>query len=270
MTRVAALAIFIASLICSALSTATDWTKGRWVDLTHEFAAETIYWPTATTFTLDVVSHGMTEKGYFYAANNYAAAEHGGTHIDAPIHFYRGRNTVDQVPVEQLIGPAVVIDVSKKALKDPDYQIRTSDILAWEQENGELPDNSIVLLHTGFGRFWPDKKRYMGTAQRGPEAVAALHFPGLHPEAAKWLVQNRKLKAIGLDTPSIDYGQSTLFESHQVLFEKNIPAFENVANLGELPITGAWVFALPMKIKGGSGAPLRIVAFLPAEATQRP
>jgi len=207
----ARLAIFLSCLFWTAVPVASDWTKGRWVDLTHAFSTETIYWPTAEAFKLDVVSHGMTEKGYFYAANNFAAAEHGGTHIDAPIHFAHGRQSVDQIPVDRLIGPAVVIDVSTKALSEPDYQVSIADFLAWEKQHGQLPEHSIVLLKTGFGRYWPDKERYMGTGQRGPDAVAALHFPGLHPDAAKWLVQHRTLKAIGLDTPSIDYGQSTLF-----------------------------------------------------------
>ena len=105
---------------------------------------------------------------------------------------------------------------------------------------------------------------YMGTNQSGPEAVALLHFPGLHPDAARWLVSERKIKAIGLDTPSIDYGRSSDFLSHRILFAENIPAFENLANLDQLPATGAYVIGLPMKIKGGSGGPLRIAAWLEA------
>ena len=120
-----------------------------------------------------------------------------------------------------------------------------------------------MLLNTGYHRFWPDRVRYMGTDQRGEEAVPLLHFPGLHPDAATWLVENRRIGAIGLDTPSIDFGQSTLFESHRILFERNVPTFENVARLGELPPTGAYVLALPMKIRAGTGGPLRIVAWLP-------
>src|SRR4029453_10409340 len=121
---------------------------------------------------------------------------------------------------------------------------------------------SIILLKTGYGKLYPDRKKYLGTDERGAEAVAKLHFPGLDPAAAKWLAQNRSIKAIGLDTASIDRGQSTLFESHRTLFENNIPAFENVANLEQLPVKGFSVIALPMKIKGGSGGPLRIVAML--------
>lgn len=235
---------------------------GRWIDLTHEFSSQTLYWPTAEGFTLDTEFHGQTPKGYFYAANRYRASEHGGTHIDAPIHFAEGHKTLDQLTIDQLAGTAVVVDVSARAQKDADYQIMIADLKAWEEKQRPIPKEAIVLFHTGFARHWPDAKKYLGTDEKGSEAVAKLHFPGLHPDAARWLVSERSIKAVGIDTASIDYGQSTLFESHRILFEKNIPAFENVAALDQLPATGAYVIALPMKIKGGSGGPLRIVAWL--------
>lgn len=236
---------------------------GKWVDLSYDFSSESIYWPTAKSFELEIVSAGSTEAGYYYAANNFSAAEHGGTHIDAPVHFAEGKWTSDQIPLEKLIGSAIVVDVSQKALQDRDYLLSSEDFQAWEQKHGQIPDKAIVLLRFGYGQFWPDRMKYLGTDKTGPEAVPELHFPGLHPDAAKWLVDNRNINAIGLDTPSIDYGQSKLFETHRNLYENNIPAFENVANLEQLPETGAYVFALPMKIKGGSGGPLRIVALLP-------
>lgn len=239
------------------------FTGGKWVDLTHDFSEQTLYWPTAEKFHLESEFHGQTEKGYFYAANRYQASEHGGTHIDAPIHFAAGRKTLDQLSIEQLTGAAIVVDVSDKVKGDADYQIAVADLKAWEEKHGKIPDGAIVLLHTGFAHHWPNAEKYLGTAEKGAAAVAKLHFPGLHPDAARWLVAERTIKAVGLDTASIDYGQSKLFESHRVLFEKNIPAFENVAALDQLPATGAYVIALPMKIKGGSGGPLRIVAWLP-------
>jgi kynurenine formamidase len=242
----------------------SPFPTGRWIDLSHDFSSETIYWPTAEPFKLDTVSAQRTSAGFYYAANNFRAAEHGGTHLDAPIHFAEGRQTVDQIPLEQLIAPAVVIDVSAKAQADRDYQISPDDFTAWESQHGQIPNKAIVLLCTGYGKYWSDRLKYLGTDKSGPEAVAELHFPGLHPNAARWLVANRQINAIGLDTPSIDYGQSKLFESHQILFDKNIPAFENVANLEPLPAKGAIVIALPMKIKGGSGGPLRIVALIPS------
>ncbi len=237
--------------------------KGRWVDLSYPFDENTIYWPTAESFRLDTVAEGMTDKGYYYSAYSFCAAEHGGTHIDAPVHFAEGKNALEQIPLEQLIGPAVVVDVSEKALADRDYLIQVSDFEAWEQATGRIPGGAIVLANTGSGRFWPDRAKYMGTEKRGEEGVAELHFPGLHPEAAKWLAEERAIKAFGLDTPSIDYGQSTNFESHQALGAANIPGLENIANLDQLPAKGSWVVALPMLIRHGSGAPLRIVALVP-------
>ena len=237
--------------------------KGQIVDLTHDYSSETIYWPTEDGFKLDVGFEGMTEKGYYYSANKFSAPEHGGTHMDAPIHFAKDGKTIDEISLDQLIGPAVIIDVSKETLKNNDYQISIRDFTIWESSYGKIRDETIVLLHTGYGRYWPDRLKYLGTDKTGKEALSDLHFPGLHPDAANWLVENRKINAIGLDTQSIDYGKSQFFETHRILCTKNIPFFENVANLDKLPAIGTLVIALPMKIKGGSGAPLRLVAITP-------
>jgi len=237
---------------------------GKLVDLTYPFDEKAIYWPTEKGFALEKAFEGKADKGYFYAANRFCAAEHGGTHIDAPYHFYEGRNTVDRIPLDQLLGPGVVVDVSSKCAKDRDYRVEVQDFLDWEKRNRQIPERAIVLLRTGFGRYWPDRTRYMGTDERGADAVKKLHFPGLHPDAAKWLTTERKIRAVGLDTPSIDYGQSELYESHVTLFEKNVPAFENVANLDRLPAKAFTVIALPMKIGGGTGGPLRIIALIHA------
>jgi len=237
--------------------------NGKIIDLSHDFSAETIYWVTAEEFELDVVAKGPTEAGFYYSANNFSGAEHGGTHIDAPIHFAESHQSVNEIPLEKLIGHAIKVDVSEKALKDRDYLISIDDFKSWESSQSmQIPDGSIVLLETGYSKFYPDKVSYLGTNQRGPEAVKLLHFPGLSPEAAQWLVDKRNINAIGLDTPSIDYGQSTGFESHVILLGKNIPAFENLTNLNQLPSNDFLVIALPMKIKDGSGGPLRIVAIV--------
>ena len=256
--------------IAHSESEAMTIPEGKWIDLTHDFSSDTVYWPTAEGFTLKTEFEGTTNKGYYYSSNKYSASEHGGTHLDSPVHFAQGKQTVEQIPLEKLVGSAVVIDVSAKALSDPDYQVKVEDITAWEEENGVIPDNAILLLNTGYAKFWPDRVKYMGTDNKGAQAVSELHFPGLHPEAAKWLTENRNISVLGLDTPSIDYGQSTLFETHRILFKENIPAFENVANLDKLPAKGAFVIALPMKIKGGSGAPLRIIAAVPENKDTAP
>ncbi len=238
------------------------WPQGTIVDLTHSFDGSTIYWPTEAGFILHEGGKGWQEAGYYYEANSFEAAEHGGTHLDAPVHFSEGQWSTDEVPLDRLMGPAVVVDVSAKALEFPDYQVSVQDFMDWEAANGTLPGGSIVIIRTGYFQLWPNRAEYLGTDLRGPEAIPALHFPGLHPEAARWLASERSIHAIGLDTPSIDYGQSSLFEAHQALFAANIPVFENVANLGNLPETGFDVIALPMKIGGGSGGPLRIVAIV--------
>jgi kynurenine formamidase len=238
--------------------------KGKLVDLSHPFNEQTIYWPTAATFKLEQVAEGETEQGYFYAANNFSAAEHGGTHLDAPVHFARGGDEAHEIPLRRLIGPAVVVDVRKAAQADRDHQVSRADLAAHERRHGRIARGSIVLLRTGYERFWPDRERYLGTAELGEGAVPKLHFPGLHPDAASWLVERRRIRAVGLDTASIDYGQSTLFESHRVLGAAGVPVFENVASLGELPAEGSLVIALPMKIEGGSGGPLRTIAIAPS------
>jgi kynurenine formamidase len=257
---------FVAALVLGAAACEpghTPFPDGEIVDLSHTYDETTVFWPTADGFQLEVESAGYTDKGYYYAANNFSTSEHGGTHLDAPIHFAEGAPATDEIPLERLVGPGVVIDVSAACTDDADYQIDVADVTRWERANGQTVDGMIVLFRTGFAERWPDVARYLGTAERGAEAVAKLHFPGLHPELAAWLVAERDVKAVGLDTASIDYGQSTLYETHQILFKAGIPAFENVANVSRLPASGFSVVAVPIKIGGGSGGPLRIIAIVP-------
>lgn len=231
------------------------------VDMTYPFSEETLHWPTARAFKLEKVNEGITPQGFWFASYDYCASEHVGTHMDAPFHFARGKWTVDQVPLERLIGPAAVIDVSRRAEANPDYQLQVADIRTWEKRHGRIPPGAIVLMHSGWAKFWGDRKRYFGTDQPGD--VVNLRFPGFSREAAEFLVKERRVNAVGVDTPSIDYGPSRDFIVHQVFGQANIPIFENVANVDRLPAKGATVFAIPMKIKGGTGAPLRIFAILP-------
>jgi kynurenine formamidase len=256
--RYLALVALIAVLLTNCTQkSSTDLSSGEWIDLSYEFSDKTLYWTEADGFKKETVAEGKTEKGYYYSAYKFSAPEHGGTHLDSPIHFAEGRQTVDQIPLSKLIGPAVKIDVSSKAAENRDYLITVEDLTNWENSNGKIPDGCIVLFQTGYGKFWGDRAKYMGA--EGDQK----HFPGLSVEAAKWLIQNRRVNAVGIDTASIDFGQSQTFDAHVALMGENIPAFENVANLEKVSTRGAQVVALPMKIKGGSGAPLRIVAFLP-------
>ena len=231
------------------------------VDLSYSFGPDTIYWPTAEAFKLERVSYGRTPLGYWYAANNICMAEHGGTHMDAPIHFAEGKRTADAVPLRSCIGPAAVVDVRAHAAADRDYRLTVDDIRQWENQNGQLPRGAIVILWSGWGAYWGDKLRYLGTAKPGD--VANLHFPGFSKEAAEFLVKERDIAAVGVDTASMDYGPSTDFIVHQVINGTDRPGFENLANVERLPAKGATLVALPMKIAGGSGGPARIIAVLP-------
>ncbi len=231
------------------------------VDLTYSFGPDTIYWPTAESFTLKRVSYGPTAKGYFYAANNLCLAEHGGTHMDAPIHFAAGGRTLDQLPLSSFIAPAVVIDTRSQAATNRDYLLGVGDIAAWESQFGPIPAGSVVVMRSGWGVYWGDKLHYLGTDTPGD--TANLHFPGFSKEAAQFLVSQRQVAAIGIDTASIDHGPSTDFQVHQVVNGAGKPALENLANVDRLPPIGATLVALPMKIAGGSGGPARVIALLP-------
>jgi kynurenine formamidase len=233
----------------------------EWIDLTYSFDSTTLYWPNnLTKFIHHTDANGLTPLGYYYSSYSICAPEHGGTHLDAPIHFAKDKYTVDQLPLKNLTGNAVVIDVSKNALANRDYQITIDDITAWEKINGEIEKNTIILFRTGYGSYYPDRKNYFGTSKTGIEAIPELHFPGIDPKTTTWLIKERSIKAFGLDTPSLDYGQSKDFKTHQILLGSNKPGFENLANLDKLPSKNIYLVALPMKIGKGSGAPLRIIA----------
>jgi kynurenine formamidase len=261
---------FAAACVIAALSAAPARAAGKppdlrtatVVDLSHAFDAETLYWPTSPTrFELTALASGVTEGGWFYSANSFCAPEHGGTHLDAPIHFARGRRTADQIPVRQLVAPAAVIDVSKAAALDPDYRLSLADVRAWEKKHGPIPGGAIVVLRTGWSARWPDRKRYLGDDTPGD--ASNLHFPSFGPEAATLLVRDRRVGALGVDTASIDPGNSKDFPVHRLAAEANVPGLENLTGLSAVPESGAWVIALPMKVGGGSGGPLRAVALVP-------
>ncbi len=235
--------------------------ESKVIDLTYNFDDSTIYWPTAKPFQWEKESWGKSAGGYWYTAARYAASEHGGTHLDAPVHFGEGRLAADEIPLARLVGPVVVIDVSEACVKDADYRLTADDIVLWEKANGQIPDNSILLVRSGWGKFWPDKKKYLGTDTPGD--TTNLHFPGISREAAEFLAKQRRIDGVGIDTASIDHGPSKDFIAHRVLNGANIYGLENVANLDRLPAKGATLIALPMKIKGGTGGPVRIIAILP-------
>jgi len=263
--------VFLLAGVASAQSSekwldlAQSLAHSRLVDLTYSYDENTIYWPTAEGFKWKKDQWGPTPGGYFYASASYGASEHGGTHLDSPLHFAEGHEGTDEIPVTRLIAPAVVIDIATACDKNPDYLFSADDVTGWERTHGRIPEGAIVLVRTGWGKYWPDRKRYLGTDERGAGAVPKLHFPGISAEAARLIVA-RKVSGAGIDTASVDYGQSKDFQTHRILYAENIYGLENVASLDQLPATGTLLIALPMKIKGGTGGPVRIVAVVPDAA----
>jgi len=252
------------TLAAAAILTAQslDLSRYQLVDLSHAYGPSTVYWPTSTSkFTLTQDANGPTPGGWFYASNTLSTPEHGGTHLDAPRHFSATGRTTDQIPLEQLMAPAVVIDVAKEAAKDRDYRLTAQAVLDFEKQNGPIGKGSAVLLRTGWSRHWPNAKAYLGDDTPGD--ASKLSFPSYGVEAAKLLVETRGVAALGIDTASIDYGRSTDFQVHRIAAARNVPGFENLTNLDRLPVRGAIVIALPMKIEGGSGGPLRAIALIP-------
>ena len=201
--------------------------------------------------------------GAGWAAEKCRITTHNGTHLDAPIHFARDRQTAEQVPLERLVGPVVVIDVSDKAAKERDYRVTPEDVMAFEAKHGKIEAGMRVLVRTGWSRRWPDATAYLGHATDATK----LHFPSYGAEAARLLVEERKAALLGIDTASIDYGPAPDFPVHRVAAAANVPGLENITGLDALPPRGAVLMALPMKIAGGSGGPTRVVALVPREAS---
>ena len=245
----------------SASANRVPFDESKLVDMTYPFDSTTLYWSPDETFRVETVTRGMTPGGYWYASNRFCASEHGGTHLDAPIHFGEGKSSTDEIPLARLSGPVVVIDVTSVCKDNHDYRMRVGAIMAWEAEHGRIPDGAIVLMRSGWGAKWPDRMSYFGAAAMTDSQ--SYHFPGFSREAAEFLTRERSVDAVGLDTPSLDAGVSRDFIAHRVFAAADVPGLENVANLDRLPPKGAWLLALPISIRGGTGGPARIVAFLP-------
>lgn len=245
--------------LASSSPQAVDLTGRKMVDLTHEYGPRTLYWPTSPTkFQHEKLAYGPTPGGWFYAAYSLCTPEHGGTHLDAPVHFGEGKWAADQIPLDRLIAPAAIIDVTSAAAKDRDYRLTRADVERFEKQHGRIAAGTIVLMRTGWSRHWPDAKAYLGDDTPGD--ASRLSFPGYGEEAGRLLVEGRQVAGLGVDTASIDYGRSQDYVVHRIAAARNVFNLENLTNLDRLPARGATVIALPMKIENGSGGPLRAVA----------
>ena len=264
MTRVARslIVLLVSSGPATAIAQVVDLTRARIVDLTHAYDETTLYWPTSpSAFEMKTLAEGMTPGGFYYSSYAFCTPEHGGTHLDAPVHFARAGKAIGDLPLTQLVAPAVVIDVTTQAAADAAYLVTRADVEAFERKHGRIPPGSMVLVRTGWSRFWPNRKRYFGDDTPGD--ASKLRFPGYGEDAARVLVDDRKVAMLGIDTASIDHGPSTTFIAHRIGAEAGVANLENLTNLDALPPTGAVVVALPMKIATGSGGPARVVALVP-------
>lgn len=180
-----------------------------------------------------------------------------------PLHFDPKGKSLDEIPVQNLLLGAAVVDVRAAVSSNPDYRLTAQDLEKWEKAHGPFPRGGAVLVLTGWGSRWPSQARYMNQDAKG-----VMHFPGFSLEAAHYLLDHAHPQAIGIDTASIDYGPSQNFEVHHLTMHAGLYHLENVAHLEQLPATGAVLIALPMKLRGGSGSPTRVIALVPAESPQ--
>jgi kynurenine formamidase len=229
--------------------------KTRVLDLSYAINEKLVPWPGDEKFFEAKVNASVEKNGYF--TRSFWMLEHYGTHLDAPAHFPPGKTTVDQIPVKQLFGPAVVIDVRAESGKNADYLLPPARIEGWEQKYGRIPEGAIVLLRTGWVSRWPDAQKY-----RNQDAKGKMHFPGFSKEAAKLLIE-RKVSGLGCDTLSIDYGASDDFAVHHLALGAGLYHLENLSDLSEMPEAGAFLVVAPIKLEGGSGGPVRVFALLP-------
>lgn len=238
--------------------------KLRLVDLTHTLERNSPYWPEDAPGSPFHTSVATTYEKDGNFTRNLRMPEHFGTHMDAPVHFHPGGETVDRIAVERLFAPAIVIDVCSAVMSNADYRVMTKDIKGWIERHGAIPPGAVVFFRTGWAERWPSQEKYMNADARG-----VLHFPGLSGEAARYLLDHAQPVGIGIDTSSVDYGPSTDFPVHHLTMPAGIYHLENVANLDKLPPNGFSVLTLPLKLGGGSGAPARVIAVIPADSKTR-
>jgi kynurenine formamidase len=232
------------------------------VDLTHAIDEHSPYWPAKAPGTPFRTSIAATYRHDGFFARNLEMPEHFGTHMDAPVHFDPKGENIDQIPLEKFLSPAVVIDVSAAVKSNGDYRVRALDVEKWIKLHGPIPQGALVLFRTGWDRRWPSQAKFMNADSEG-----VLHFPGLALAAARYLLDQAHPVGIGIDTASIDYGASKDFPVHHWTLSAGLYHLENVANLGQLPPKGFFVIALPLKLRGGSGSPARVLALIPRKSS---
>ena len=224
------------------------------IDLTHEITEKIPVWPGDPK--PEISKFSIVEKDG-YNMNVLKIGEHTGTHFGVPLHFFNEGKSVDEVPVSDLILSAVKIDISDKCSKNPDYVLKIEDVLFWEKYHGKVPEGSFVIVHTGWYRKWGSHSDYLGLDEEGK-----MHFPGFSKEVVVFLMDERKIKGLGIDTHGVDPGMDEKFEASKVLFERGGYHLENLTNLSKLPSKGFYIFIGALPIERGTGSPARVIALV--------
>lgn len=236
----------------AASAPARRWSRHGLMDLTYPLGPEfPAFAPGEEARRRTVVQ--IEPDGYYM--QEWTLIEHTGTHVDAPGHFAKGGRLADRIAVAELITPAVVIDIAAKAARNPDALVTVDDVRAFERRHGTIPTNAAVLMYSGWGA-----KVGSVDAYRGTDAAGMLHFPGFDPEAATWLLRHRRIRSLGVDTLSIDRGESETFDTHLIVNGADRYGIENLANLHCIPPTGATITVGLIPFRQGSGGQARVFA----------
>lgn len=236
----------------------------RIVDLSHIQSKDATTWPGNPSYNFTILFRGFAEQyGFWLENNHFSMPEHMGTHVDAPVHTVKGMWKTHQIPVEKLHGAGVIIDVKAKVKANPDYRVMVDDLMKWEKKFGEIPRHAIIIMNSGWSDKYPNKTLIFGSNQH--DNPSSFHFPSWHVDAVTWLINKRQINAVGVDTPSTDYGQAIANPNyprscHVTLGENNVIGIENVANLDKVPETGSTIYMPVLKIFDGSGGPARVFA----------
>ena len=227
----------------------------RVVSLSHEINPKMPRWPGDPPVKFDEWA-GLDREGY--RLRRITLGEHSGTHMNAPGSFHRSGAGVDSYPAESLVLPAVVMDLPGRAAPDADYTLAREDVLEWERQFGVVAPGSLLLLRTNWSRLWDTPDAYLGLDESGIH-----HYPGFGPEAADFLLRQRAISGLGIDTPGVDPGVDAEFTINRMALEQPRIVLENLTNLDRLPPTGATVVIGPLRLQGGSGSPVSVLAFVP-------
>ena len=246
------------------------------VDLTQPLGPETPViglppmFASSPGVTLEVISR-FDDKGPGWYWNVLHMGEHTGTHFDAPGHWITGKdlrdNACDTIPPRRFVGPACVIDVMADVERDPDFLLMPDHVTEWEQKHGRIPPGAWVLLRTGWSRR-ASAKAFLNVSEDGP------HSPGFHKSTSQLLANERDILGVGVETVGTDAGQAGTFDppfpNHSIMHGAGRFGLASLTNLDQLPPVGAIVIAAPLKIVGGSGSPVRVLAITPAQPVSRP